>query len=433
MHIKQLYNKLALLIIAALISGKVFAWPPTYGPEFEFVNDTILDNWNNELADFTLASAERKKLEEYFRHNCTECKFVGNNIILKGGYSFQINYDPGTIEIQAAPKTLEELKKFAPAVNKNLFRIAKEAGFYPDHDSSAGHFNIGLQSAFANGTKAQQTELFLRYFVDFINHAELAQGIWMNDPLNAPAFEIKNEEYTRNQNLHNRPVELANIIAAVEKKKINDIPTLINKIEDNMNYGKYEALRISLYTAHYPDVIRDLNDKEYIKQTLEIRAMKAQESLEDFILAAELFELRLAFLKTQTQPIEYISSKNLSKQEKLDRYFLYVTDAGGDWEKFQGLMHPDFKLRKVSDYLLKPATEFTEVDLKKLFKNHKFINTSPLLQQKLIEIYKTKRFAHLKDYTKKFAKEINFNLNSEPVILAKLNSVGIQCNKVFSK
>lgn len=53
----------------------------------------------------------------------------------------------------------------------------------------------------------------------------------------------------------------------------------------------------------------------------------------------------------------------------LNRYYLYVTDAGGEWERFKDLMHPEFKLRKVSPYLTKKPSSYTEKDYIKLKNN----------------------------------------------------------------
>ncbi|MCM2281213.1 MAG: hypothetical protein NDI61_05130, partial [Bdellovibrionaceae bacterium] len=306
---------------------------PTFGPEFEFTNDELENAYSVAVEESWAARMiqviERKCAPlscrvEWHRgkHRVREARFV-----FPDGFWFNVSVDPKVIEVQAKPQTLTELRRRSQFLEEMVFESAREVGLRPK-PHRAGHFNIGLMSAF-NGDPDE----FLKFFLDYSTHAELASGILRENFRTAPPLAVMS---TGQINALNR---------ILEARRAGRLPTIKSVIERIVREVYFKNLAtfameppshnqaINLDAAMVPDFPQ--TDKQ-----LEIRAVRAQSSAHEFVLLAELFTARMRFLKTRPLPNQYDrpTIQDASWTEKVEAFRQYVAETGLDPERFMSLV-----------------------------------------------------------------------------------------------
>lgn len=323
------------------------AFPPTYGAEFEFTNKKLSeapasDTWHGLSVDLVEAEAKVKMKEALL----AKCRLKGcrvqevdgkwdkdYKIVFRDGWYFTISHDPGVVEIMTKPSTLAELREQKSVVNEMIFGIADAVGLSPNYPRlpPAGHFNFGIRSAFGNDGL-----LFLRFLADYSNRPFLALGVLGEDLLNAPPMSFLE---------NGQQDELRKIIAETSAESARSPKRSIKYVSQqvlNRVYTESYDPSVKNIGYHYQAVsikkVRQLADRNDVPA--ELRAVFMQRNAEEFILLAELFEARLAYLKKQDAPIEYNppKRKRYRSKELVDLFHEYVTEMDGDWEKFRELL-----------------------------------------------------------------------------------------------
>lgn len=334
------FSRLQLLLLAPLFCASfAWAWPPTYGAEFEFTN-----HWLQQGEDKPARLKGNEKEGAYlfgkalmFHCKVFACKIrpvpgkwgTDYRVELKSGFWFQISYDPRVVEILTKPSTLSEWKENARLVNDLVFKTAKDLGFEVEPKKRGGHFSFGIASTFDGSA-----DLFLRYFNDFANHPELALGIFRKNLYNAPPLALLGEGplealHKLNQDfLKNPKMSLEEVIQRIET-------TVYTKsYYDGLDALHYQALAIK--EPHIPQRAR-----------LEIRAMRSQRSAEEFILLAEILEARIKYLKSLPSEKTLRVEKNLrtefTDQELVERFRQYLSEAGLSWEKYSVMLPEELR------------------------------------------------------------------------------------------
>lgn len=336
-------------------------WRPTYGAEFEFSHPGI-SHWQA-IDHFSDLRSLRDDLGTRVfgltinpdRFKVRQKDFEVHS--LNPDWYFRLDFDYGVLEINTMPSDLQLLRQVRLRAQKQIFETTVEQGFYVDTYNNNSHFNIGLYNAFFKGFRQRVgIKRLFSYMLDFHSHTELASGIFGHDYFNAPPF------YQSRQQLKtlNRIRGINELIADFNNGRMQSITDFTWQFHSDADYHrKNEALRLPYYDC--------LDGRCKHDSVLEIRCVAAQTNFEAFILMAELFELRMNYLKKLGFPLRYFPvSDRISDQEKLDRFFLYVTEAGGDFDHFAPLIWPHFKLRKPSRFLTTPVWLWMKEDYLKL-------------------------------------------------------------------
>jgi hypothetical protein len=265
--------------------------------------------------------------------------------IPKIDWYFNLSTDYGTIEVQTQPSILDELKNKEITIQIIILDRILENGFTANTKMGNGHFNAGVESVFPGLDKDPKALwAFFSLFLDFHSHTELSSGIWGKSYFNAPPFVRS----SKRELLQKRIRGIQDLQKDFLNGRIHSYQQLRKKIKYQLKYHpfceKFEALRLP----------KDMQD------TLEYRAVVAQQDFNQFVLMAELFELRFRYLQKLGFPLDfYMVSDRISDQEKLDRYYLFVTESGGDWKKFSRLISPNFPKLSPSSILSKSRDKWT--------------------------------------------------------------------------
>jgi hypothetical protein len=188
------------IVYFLLFSQQSFAWPPTFGAEFNFSNPVVLKSGKPLEVNSTESEAARDKMMEIIKSVCAtrgDCSVqtsenhygvTTHRVKYKDGWWFDIATDPRVVEIQTAPSTVEQLEKYKQRIQEDIFGSAEKTGLSVTditkvfgHGWAAGHIHIGASSAFDGNA-----QLFRNFLVDYVNHPELGTGLFSNDWSNAP-------------------------------------------------------------------------------------------------------------------------------------------------------------------------------------------------------------------------------------------------------
>lgn len=325
------------ILFISLYALTALAWPPTYGPEIEFSNHELRTKFRGgppkdqeKLAAKKLADAIKKKCLE--SQDCEVLEVHGKwskdyDVKFKNGFWINISYDPVVVEVRAKPATRQELAQNREHFRKYIFETAKEIGLDSEGlwgQGLSGHFNIGARSAFDDDARA-----LMSFLVDYANHPELASGVLGRDFANAPPLSILNSAQREQFN---------HLTELVKNRKIKTISALVAHIQKHV----YTWTPTFEGSHHYQAVgLKRIGQYDFATQDkpLELRAIRTQESIEEFELLAELFEARMEYLKTHDHPLFYLAknTRDFTEEQLASRFFVYVKEMGLDWEKFSPL------------------------------------------------------------------------------------------------
>lgn len=334
--------KISFLLVAAvlLIPFAAYAWPPTFGAEFIFTNDEIreADQRHDGFPKIRL----RKELAEKIVTLCAQrtsfadhCNVINDGFTVRVAYSngfwFEITTDEQVLEVQTKPSTFDEFHALRERLQRDLFDVAHQVGLQPDIFASGGHIHIGIKEAFGNDGR-----LLRNFFVDFANHPEIADGVLDLNYLNAPPLSAHSERVRDNLRKVLEEFDSSN------DQSITNFARLINK----KVYTEAIAPRVFVM----PDKYQALNLRH--KETIEIRSIRAQLDMDEFLKELKLFESRIAYVKKLTKDganIKYLGlSGNMKDKAMVDAFYRYVRESGLDWNEYKTLMPKPLRRKQVS-------------------------------------------------------------------------------------
>lgn len=336
---KRFYLLLLFIVTSA------WAWPPKFGAEFSFTND-LLDQVED--AGTSIRNEWAKKMKDICkkRGDCTVKATVDkyNNRIFTveytDGFWFQVSVDPGCIEIQTKPSSLVELNAMKKRMQKDIFDMAKTFDLLPHEVIGGGHINIGAESAFDKNHK-----LFRDFVVDFMNHPELGEGaLDVGDIINAPTLA------------DNGPVAMKNfdkVIKDFDNGKIVSKEALALAIQDRV-YEKVDVpnevtpSKIKYQALNMTTIADKKTAIEF--QRLEIRSIRAQKNIDEFLLQCELFEKRIEYVKEMRisgKPIQFLFPESVTEaKEGVPAFYRYVVESGLKWENYRPMMMEHWRTYK---------------------------------------------------------------------------------------
>jgi hypothetical protein len=357
------FMSLFTLLSSLLFSHLALADDVTFGGEFTFTNNTILNaaRNNGSIVNIQEAVDAQKAFLAVVLKVCDGCREITlensygvetHKIVYPDGWYFIIATDPAVVEVQTKPTTAVALQKIRDRIQSDIFDAAKKAGVVPHESVGGGHIHFDYTSS-VEGNVLRLRNLL----VDFANHPELALGIWAIDNHNSPP--IVNLPRSRRQ-------AFEEIIEQVDNRKIRSVNTLTKEIRTRVyDYNlanrhppqKYQAININRVGS---------KDFDISEQTIEVRSIRPQKSAAEFLAVVRVLEGRIELNKTRTQPLALdkaglnptrIESHSLTMKKHLD----YVAEAGVSPEEY--VRDYRLSLPKQVDYVsllpkLRPVTAF---------------------------------------------------------------------------
>ncbi len=346
---------LALKLIVLFSSAQAWAWPPTYGLEFNLVSKKLEKIWSDRLeargrnaqaptrsGEFTVAAALVEKLKEKCLPECTVTEHPGKwlnewKFTFADGFKFNISIDPSTVEVQVGPYTLEEWKAHESKLGTYLYEVPYANGLQYESlnvaQENTAHLNIGVKSAFGTNGKA-----LARYLADYWQYAEMGDGLIGRDHHNAPPMphlstkqQLAAQELISSFNL--RPGVALNEVA-------NEIQNKVYTRSPGHTSGETHYQSVGL---KYVTQTQNLREKENGDLPLELRANRNPTTPELALLQLELQERRMKYLQTLAD--EPVLLHPLPLEVGMGRstmFFLYLADMGAEaeYDRFAKLLPP---------------------------------------------------------------------------------------------
>lgn len=393
----------------------VHAWPPTYGAEFEFGNAAMREKSLEGSGDAKTSIEQKEQLAfaKYMEHHCLIAKCVVKPIAGKwgttdfvvayeDGWWFKISKDPGCIEITFKPSSREELEARAQFINEEIFNSAKAVGLDVKQDDSA-HFNIGIRSAFLDDGKK-----FLRFFVDYANHPDLALGSLGKDLNNGPPLSILTELQRQ---------ALASIVQETEQGKWKTIAEIAAQIQDRVYTKSYNPEWGGI--THYQAIGLKIVNRTNLSRAdapMELRAIWSQLSAEHFTLIAKLMEGRIQYLNSLKTPIVYAGANqdSFSNSELLTRFSIYVREAGLSIDEFLPLLPQEVRKARLDDFI-KPTIKL-EKRLSRAGAYWDLILTSQLVRNYFVDIISDPQVIQTPE-AQKYLQKLKTFVNDTPIQL----------------
>ncbi len=344
------YRLISIALIILFAHFNTWAWPPTYGAEFEVTREE-LDVFDPRSENPTHTNVKTAQMEfvTHIRNRCLVSKCVVTEVKGKwdrdyvveypDGWWFKVSYDPGCVEFTFKPSTLTLLKNKAALINDQIFKTAQDVGLTVDKTTTS-HFNMGIRSAFGDDVKR-----FTRFYVDYTNHAHLALGSIGEDLSNAPTLSVLGPDQRQ---------ALQEIVSEVNSNKLKTLQEVIQAIQNRVYTKSYEKSWGGI--KHYQAVGLKYAYKADLKETdkpMELRAVRIQESAEKFNMIAKLFEERIKYLATLTGPIVYTATNrtSFSLSELRTRFAIYVEETGLQYENFKELITEEIRAAEYEDFV----------------------------------------------------------------------------------
>lgn len=386
-------NGIAGIAWAALIATHsivdAWAWPPTYGSEFNFSNPKLDQHFRNriklkpgdagQVPDEVEQHAARELADEIERQCKPDCRKIvhagkfGNDeyrFEFKEGFWFNVGVDPGVVEIQTQPGTLDEVRRQAPFLDRWLFRIAQRKGLVAK--GNIAHFNVGALAAFAGKPKE-----FMAFIVDFANHPELSSGIFGVDYANAPPVS------------HLRPRQkaaLQEIQSEVDRGLLLTVEDIAEQIESRVyTWTPYLDQPIAYQAMSFKALVRWAleagNDRP-----IELRAVRQPKDAAEWALFTEMMEERIKYLRNRPEaPVLAIPDKTVYSPETLkSRFYAWLEETGLEWNRFQSLLPPEIR-RAPFDAFVAGTLNLARPDHLQLVDDYaKTMEASPWVRKKLL-------------------------------------------------
>jgi hypothetical protein len=307
--------------------------PVIYGPEWTFTNDFfVVEKTTGPLF------AKRRELMGYYKELCQSglCKVKGRSIQFQNGLSIVISEDPGVIEIQAKPLSLQEWQEKADFVQKYVFDVMAAHDLKPHEREGAGHLNIGINYF------ADRPLLLRNFIVDFYNHPGLGTV------LNSLSANLTDASYFADPHWKESFPNFKKVLGyldvlLMQGTEISVANYLLNL--QGLSDSKFIALRANgIGPADQP-----INSETRV----EVRTIRPQATMQDFISVIKIFESRLNFLeKNFFLPIALQKPRRIEDGwVALGDFADYLEEAGLRWQDYRALMPEMWRNLNTEDFV----------------------------------------------------------------------------------
>jgi hypothetical protein len=307
---------------------------PIFGPEWTFTNAELLKSWQYTIDE---------ELERVFVHLRKKFKNVRRikrirlvnekiEIELADRSQIFIATDPGVIEVQTEPKTTKQWKNERDFYQKYIFDSMKELGLEPHEREGAGHINIGLRYFLEHEGLGQ------RFLADYFNYPGV--GIALNS-LTANSVDAKTIEDHLKQLMTNKKLDnLENLLDSLYSLKLE--PQMKFSATQGTHILKYllnKFVAIGIRGVKKEDQLLENLNLDQDESRFEMRQVRPQQSMSDYIKLIELFEARIKLLEQMHGPIKVVRAMSPSDGwEILGHFADYVEEAGLEFKDYRSLL-----------------------------------------------------------------------------------------------
>jgi hypothetical protein len=327
---------------------------PRFGPEFTFQLSTNLDpnrSYQEFLAHLRAHLVHHQPLNEVFTYNITPhaAAFASPH-----GWWFNVDRDGArAVEVHTTPMTVAEFESVAVNIEDAIFTSARNRGMWPALYAGGGHINIDLKYFF------DKPILLRNFLVDLVNHSELAFGIMNYDSNNAVPIPLLNDlldgfqksirEFDEKLKSTGRsgPNQTMSLMKNLHFR-LSGVPHPFRKQWErsrDADIGKFTAVS---FTNGYSGDPRELR--------IEIRSVRAQWNMNQWIRQIMLFRDRMRYLQTNYAdkllpiaiqvPVDQGAMAGdhlrppVNPEEALRAFYNYVREAGHRWQNHRDYLWP---------------------------------------------------------------------------------------------
>ncbi len=337
----------AKMLVFALILHTLpgHAWPPDFAPEFNFTNKELESAWSRQPDRTDTSNPTSERYREFMlseiKRRCSDCTYSPGEdrygikkyrVTYLDGWWFEITLDPSVIEIISKPATLSAFQQMQSRLQNHIFDAADALGL---RSALAGHINVGTAEGFGGDTR-----LFRNFIVDLLNHPGMMKQI-MHTPetFNAPHIE----------SLKPDQINAFRQLISTYNTETGNIPDFAKRLQTEVyHHTTWDAARRGEPPTKYHAVNINSNVAEDSWPRVELRAVRRQANVAEFILMAELIEARLAYLKGVSGLVPYtVNAKSFensvrNSEAAVEEFYRYVSEANLDWNRFRSLVPSEF-------------------------------------------------------------------------------------------
>lgn len=261
--------------------------------------------------------------------------------VYKDHWWYQVSLDVQCLELQTAPITLARAIATRERLQHDIFAFAQQKLKIEPHALvGGGHIHIGVAHTFRDDAL-----LFRNFFVDLCNHPLMMEA-WDNDPVNAPVL-AQHDAGPRDA--------LTRVLREFDRMLEDNTPG------EKLILAFAAMVRERVYTFAYspresPTKLQAINvnritpDHLLSERTIEIRSIRAQRNIDEFILFGTLMQARIKWLlETQKKPLSYLAPTrplaHSDQQAIRDELTTYVTQCGLDPRPFVNLLQHNYEDR----------------------------------------------------------------------------------------
>jgi hypothetical protein len=324
-----------------------------FGPEWTFTNLEMLESSRYQLDSFLENYYDYIKIKFQNHKSVQDIKLINNliTIHLSSGKKIFVGTDEGVLEAQASPMSLNEWKQNQEFVQDIVFNSMKAVGLTPHEREGAGHVNIGFEYFLGRQGLAE------RFVIDYLNHPGL--GIVLNS-LTANQEDARNplEHMISRNEIKNISSLKITFLKSIQKLKFMS-KMKINKMDLN-NILSYLTKKFVAIRLHGRINLQQSNmDLTHESTRFEMRQIRPQSSMQDFILILQLFQSRIKFLEKGTSEIRtdrvFTIGKNMDGWEALGQFADYVEEAGLNFKDYKSLLPKFWRDLPVQNFIRDPS------------------------------------------------------------------------------
>lgn len=320
-----------------------------FGPEWTFTNDKLIAADTSEDSNRPYVLKLREKVQLHFAKYCQtsgKCKYLTDGgseefqILTPFGTYLTLGTDPGVFEVQSEPRSLEQWRAESAYYQEVIFDNFKKIGLKPHLREGAGHLNIGIQYFEKN------PKLLRNFIVDFYNHPGV--GVVLNS-LTANQFDSAylDQWFERNhtgatslsvyqsfENFYQMALDKLGVLDAKKNYALSDVREAVLLY----TIPKWVALGLRGTGSRFEATV--INGRSRI----EIRALRPQASMADFVRVIEIFEARVKFLSRVDRPLALLRPEPIEDGWKaLGQFADYLAEAGLNWQNYKTLMPQEWR------------------------------------------------------------------------------------------
>jgi hypothetical protein len=288
-----------------------------YGPGLRRVVDNA---WDNKLTKILLDYCEDRP-----------CSYTALNHTMLWDDGMEINFlhDVNVKEVKMNPMTLEEYRLHKTRIQEAVFDNMEKIGLTPQKIYGEGHISMDLGTAFDGDVKK-----LANFVTDMFNHPGMFWGVLEQNGFDAVPFMFAD---SRQKKLYNR------LLKKVWNEQITTVDEFVEYFRNEVMKDKVHKFQMIKF---HDALVESTFGGDVVYQSgarMEIRALRAQQSMDDFENLIEMFSRRIKYLDG-IERVEFITDVGVNtKAQALSQFYEYVKGTNMEWERFSSMIPAKYK------------------------------------------------------------------------------------------